>query len=336
MLDNRSSFNELKLRTAVNDYERVIRSSELLCKKGGLLASLLSTFYAMWSAFAVRLQFEESGEIATTLDETGGGLRSIDDESLPRLDTVRNAAERLMTALALHDAAEMYRALDEMGVLSLCRSSGEQLAKTEGVARRVAGRRQLILLVELALIATELERYDQARKYATEARAFHPTSWESYSLYMVEGLLALNANSRDKAVECLRESILACQSDEYTLLSCGVRVPNLVLVQKLLCNGERAEVTKHLLQCKDVWPFLGRRIDVWIRSIKNGSMPDTGISGVLNSLNFAYRLQMQWMRSLSLEDQQNSAPAKSATEAIAERERLRAEYKASLRTNKKP
>lgn len=332
MRTNREIDCELELRKAINDYEKLIRSSELLCKKGGQLARVLSTFYAMWSAFAVRVRSEEWAEvISSTLDEPRGENRSIDSESLPKLDTVQESAEKLIRGLTLCDTAAMYRVLEDMGVLGLCPTPGEQLARTEGVVQRVPGRRQMILLVELALIATELGHYDQAHRYATEAHAFHPSSWELYNLRTVEGLIALNANRRDESIECLRESILACQSDEYTLLSCGVRVPNLLLLQKLLCSGERVEVMRHLLECKNVWPFLGRQIDVWISSVKRGSIPDTQISGVLNSLNFAYRLQMQWMRSLSLEDEQNSSSAKSVNEAIAGRERLRAEYRESLR-----
>jgi hypothetical protein len=337
MLKSRDSINEPELLAAVWDFERVIKSSEWLCKRGERLAYLLCAFYAMWSAFAIRVRSGncDRNKFLAVSDSVPVEDVFVGGEGLPTLDTVQNATQKFVAALRSHDGVGMWTALEVMGVPGLCPIPEEQLARTECVARCVSGRPQLIPLVELSLFAIELGDYAKARKYAVEARDFDPTSWELYNLRTAEGLIALNAGRRSEAIECLDRSITACQRDGYTLLSCGVRPPNLALAQRLLNDGAWVEVARHLLHCKDVWQVLRSQIDKWISNIEKGETPDFGGSGILKKANFAYRLQMQWMRALSVEGEQVSSTSKSLAEAIAERERLRTNYKRHMSAAKK-
>jgi len=131
----------------------------------------------------------------------------------------------------------------------------------------------------------------------------------------------------------LEKSIQVCQRDEYASLSCGVRGLNLALAQRLLARGQRVEVLKHLLQCRDVWQFLLPQIDTWISLIESGEIPDFGASGMLRAMKEpAYRLFMQYARAASLEEGtyssiSGSAVPMSPAEVRARREWLREAYK---------
>jgi tetratricopeptide (TPR) repeat protein len=240
---------------------------------------------------------------------------------------VRKAAQEFIAASTANDRSGISNALQDMQVFALCPAPEEHLSRMELVAGHVIGRVRTIPLVELSLFALELEDYGKAIKYATEAHTFDPGSWELYNLSVVEGLVALNARKGREAIQYLDESIRACQRDEYASLSCGIRVPNLALAEKLLQSGHKVEVLRHLLECKDVWQFLRVKIDKWISLIEAGEAPDFGGAGVLRAI--PYRLQMQWLRaySLSLEKEPGVAARKSPAEVMAGRNRLREEYR---------
>jgi hypothetical protein len=317
-----------ELTAAVAEFEKVVELSERLSARGDRVTSMLCMFYAMWSAFVIRLCFGKCKGRGTE-EAKDGTLKenSLLAPGLPRLDVVRKAVQEFVAATTADDRSGMSNALQDMRVFALCPVPKEHLSRMELIAERVAGRARTIPLVELSLFAVELEDYERAIKYAAEAHTFDPGSWELYNLCVVGGLIALNARKHHEAIEYLNESIRACQRDEHTSLSCGIRVPNLALAEKLLQSGYRVEVLRHLLECKDVWQFLRVKIDKWISLIEAGEAPDFGGAGVLRAIS--YRLQMQWLRaySLSLEKEPGVAARKSPAEVMAGRDRLRAEYR---------
>jgi len=295
----------------------------------------LCVFFAMRSAFSIRerLGIRDEDQVEAAADNALVEFDHVDQVELPTHEAVQNGAQKFITSVTADNRAGMLSALEQMGVFALCPLPEKQLSRMELVAGGVVGRAQLIFLVELSLFAAELGDYERSSRYALEARAFGPSSWELYSLCVVEGLIALNIGRVDEAIQCLARSMSASQTDEYASLGCGVRAPNLVLAEELLERGERVEVLRHLLQCQDVWQFLKPQIDKWVGLIEDGEIPDFQESGILRAMNQpSYKLQMQWMRACSLGEGPGSAAPKptipkSPAEALAGRERLRAEYK---------
>ncbi len=190
--------------------------------------------------------------------------------SFPSITAIQKASHTLYASIETEGKESVSRALDDMGVNTLCPSVADQPGRLEIVVESVKGPARLILLVELALFAIEREAYDDAAKYAQQARALDPFGFELYCVFNVEGLIAAKKSRIDNAARCLIESIDACQVDEYTSLHCGTRLPSLALARTLLENGERAIVLKYLTGCKNVWQFLAQRIDGWTSSIKLG------------------------------------------------------------------
>ncbi len=320
------------LCAAVREFERVINSGEQLCRKSDGATRILFVFYAMWSAFAVRANLESCcwNQIAATTDGSTTEARSLNDRSpMPASDVV-HAARREFTNAVISDNAEGIRtSLEHMGVFALCPFPERQVSRMALVAANLTPCVRLILLVDLSFLAVELGDYYRASKYATEAHFLNPTSWELYNLCVIEGQIALNAGNNREALKFLDKSMGACQWDEYASLTCGTRVPNLSLVEMLLHGGERVEVVRHLLQCKNVWQSLSSQIDEWIGIIENGGTPDFRGTGVSKrSVKFSYRLKTQWMRAYSLlTEEPRSITPKSPEEVLAGRERLRAGYK---------
>lgn len=324
------------LSTAVAEFERVVELSERLSARGDRTTSILCLFYVMLSALAIRMclavygdgGIEEAKDNASTESPLAGA------EDFPRLAAVQKAVQNFTSADKSNNKTELWSALRDMRVLALCPDPEGHLLRMELVSENLPGRARVILLVELSLLAAELGDYGRAIHYASLAHTFGPDSWELYNLCVVEGLIALNTGKHREAVQYLDASIRACERDEYTSLSCGIRVPNLTLAQKLLHSGQRVEVLRHLSDCKDVWQFLRVKIDRWMCLIEAGEVPDFGSAGLLKAIS--YRLQMQWLRaySLSLEKEPGVPTRKSPAEVVAGRNRLRAEYK--LRRNGPP
>lgn len=327
--------SERDICAAVREFGRVIKSSERLCKGGTRLAHILSAFYSMRCAFSIRVLLGEydKGDAVTKAASLPAEGESLAHFRLPSFDAVQAAIQEFTTAETSGDGAGMSSALERMEVFGLCPIPEMQLSRMELVAGYAVGRAHLIPLVELALFAAELEDYESAGRYDQEARALDPSAWELYTLCIVSGLIALNAGKNREAIQFLDRSIKACQTDEYASLNCGVRAPNLLLADKLLERGERVEVLKHLLDCRDVWQFYKLQIDNWVSLIEGGEAPQFQNSGMLRAMNQpSYKLQMQWVRACSLGEGSGSAAPKSTTpkspaEVLAGRERLRAEYK---------
>jgi hypothetical protein len=327
--------DEQELVAAVKDFERVVKLSQRLSRTGNRSVAVLCLFYAMRSAFAIRAIFGDQGGVVRT-NSSSAEYRSVSWEDLPSLGPVQNATPKLIAAASLDDSAGMATALEEMGVLALCPMPQEQLSRMEVLAGNVTGRARLIPLVELSVLAAELGDYGKASKYVVESRTFDPSSCDLYNLCVVEGLIALNAGKIRDAVQHLDKSLVACRTDEYASLSCGVRAPNLALVQKLLERGERVEVLRHLSDCKDVWQVFRPQIDKWINLIEGGEIPNFQASRGVKAWNRAsQKLAMQWLRVCSLGEVHDPPNPKSPAEVMAGRERLRAEYNMSAAIRKK-
>lgn len=324
--------NEAELRRAVKEFEEVLKASERLREKGTRLAAILSTVFAMLCAFRIRRNIEASGDpIKDSAEGAATYSQSEEPWALPKSDAVHKAGESFIAATISQDYDGAASVLAEMGVIELCPSISQQFARMELFARSATGRAQLIPLVELSLFAAEIGEFERAAKYVTEARRFNPTAYELYNLFLVDGLIALNAGQQRKAIQLLEQSIGVCQRDEYASLACGVRALNLTLVEKLLFGGHQVEVLKHLLECKNVWQSSRAQIDVWISLIERGERPNFHESAMLRSMNEpACRLVMQYSRARALDEGESTSQSTlpmSPAEVMARRERLREAYK---------
>jgi tetratricopeptide (TPR) repeat protein len=330
--------NEHEIRAAAAEFERVIRFCERIRENDTRLARVLCVFYAMWSAFAIRASLgphdDEASEAASDPALTRCG--EVEQWRFPTLDVVKSAAQKLAFSAVSESRAGISEALEEMGVFALCPLPDEQLSRMELVARCVTGRAQLIPLVELSLFAVGLRDYESASRYAKEAHALHPRAWELYNLYVTEGLIALSTGNVREAIQYLDKSVDACELDEHASLSCGSRLPNFALAQQLLECGERVEVMKHLLRCKNVWQYFSRQIDKWIKLIEGGENPDFQASAILRGMNSSSKLLTQWKHACSIEEEPSlTAPIvrKSPAEVMAAREKLEADYRRLMSTN---
>ena len=166
--------------------------------------------------------------------------------ALPSLDCVRSASEILRGAQNPEDQSAICSALENMRILALCPEPPRQFTKMRDLVGRMTGHARVIALVEMALFASELEDYDRAIEYATEARSLDATECELYSICIVEGLAAFHNEMYVESARLLESSTESCQCDEYASLQCGVRAFNVGLPEKLLAVGFRDEVSKYL------------------------------------------------------------------------------------------
>jgi tetratricopeptide (TPR) repeat protein len=335
----------LELQENVADFERLFQAfeEEFLPSTKQFegdthIAYTLCQLFAMMTAFRIRtclrLSIEVDTESATDAEIEATpedmGCRPGERRTLPKSETVHAATKELFAAVAKEDPAGIFSALERMGVLALCPKPEQQFSRLEHTAAWLGGRAKMVALVELSIFAAELGDYERAGKYAIEARAFDPISYELYNLRIVEGLIALEAGRTDAAIQALAASIDACMTNEYACLECGIRAPNLELASKLLERGEREEVLKHLLSCKDVWDILGPQIDQWISRVESGVLLDfTGFDIVRGMTQPAYKLGWQWDRARLPDDEERASnPPMSVSEVRAASDALRANYKA--------
>lgn len=331
--------NETRLRSEVMDYEDLFRAFEALLEvrdkffvADDRLATALCEMHALIGAYqllaSVRPVYEFDSDPVREDHEVHSSTRGF----LPRYETVQMAGRELINAVDANDTVAVASALQKMHVLVLCPTFEDLLPKMEVVARRVSGHAQQVFLVELAQEAAKLEDYERASRCIQEARAFGPSSWELYNICMIEGQIALNFGSVPKAVQWLDQSIIACLEYEKARTQCCVRAPNLLLAEKLLERGERAAVSKHLSECKNVWHILQELIDEWIQMIDGGQRPDFQSTGNLRIPERpSHRLRMQWMNACSLAKGPVSpdvkrVPPKSPAERLAAREQWMAEH----------
>jgi hypothetical protein len=324
------SFNERELLEQATDFERVVKASARYCDNGSRLSRLLSTLFAMKSAFLVRASLgprDDLGEAATS--GRAAVWESIEQRGLPELSEVHRAVQQLAAAVASNNRVEVIQTLEAMGIFDLCPVPGEQLSSMEHLAGNVSGRARLVFLVELLLFAAEVADFNAMKKYVSEAWGLTPSGWELYNLCIFEGLFALEAGNLDEAVQFLEKSLRACQTDEHTLIGCGLRPPNFRLAQKLLDGGLRSTVLRHLVACKTVWQRSWIPIDEWINLIEDGQVPNFDSAEGLRGMSLpSCRLDLQWMRARSLDAAKVAGPpaiARPLEEVVAAKQELLAD-----------
>ena len=103
----------------------------------------------------------------------------------------------------------------------------------------------------------------------------------------------------------------ACQADVDSSVQTSLLPPNLELAEKLLERGEQTAVLRHLSECHNVWQRRRPQIAEWIRIIETGGKRDFQTVGIWGDAEWAScRLNAQWMRACSLENQLNPAKLK--------------------------
>jgi hypothetical protein len=332
--------SDTDLASQVKNFELVTVLGERLCQKRGELATVVYAMFAMWCAFRIRLCLgpEHMGKLEYQLEESPEELlRRI--RALPSADSMRRAAHDLVSPETSNHPSAIAEVLEKMGVLALCPSPPQQFSRMRLVADCMTSCTRVSALVELALFASDVENYDRASEFATEARSFGPGESELYSICMVEGLVAFSKGMYGEAARLMSQSVTSCQCDEYASLACGVRSLNLSLPERLLSVGLRDEVTNYLLNCRDIWQSVRPQIDVWISLLSNGERPDFGASKVIRLMSTpSFRLMMQLDRIIFLEENSVSSfdplqIRKSREEILAGRERLRRERKRARGTS---
>jgi tetratricopeptide (TPR) repeat protein len=319
---------ERELLEQADDFERVVKASEKYCDASQQLSRILSLFFGMKSAFLVctSLGPKDNDHREAAIDGAG----DIEERAtLPKFDTVHSALQKLAAAVASNDRAAAKSALEEMGVFTLCPIPDAQLSRMERLAGTVSGRARLVFLVELSLFAAELGDFDTARKYVSEAWGLDPSGWELYNFSILEGFFALRDGKTEEAVQYLEKSLRACLTDEQTLINCGLRPPNFLLVRKLFELGARGAVLKHLVDSKNVWQRSWIPLDKWINLIESGQTPDFDSEGLRGMSLPSCRLDLQWMRARSLASKKGPSQAgpnsKSPAEVVAAKEKLLAD-----------
>lgn len=322
------TYSKRELLEHASDFERVVKASVKYCDASNYLSHLLSVMFAMESAFLIRKSLGAGDSLGDVAKNGLGDVRGpIEQTSLPEIDEVHSAVQRLAVAVASNSRVASITALQEMGVFALCPIPDEQLWRMEHLAGKVSGRARLVFLVELSLFAADNGDFDAVRKYVSEAWSLIPSGWELYNLCVFEGLFALEAGDLNDSVLYLEKSLSACQRDEQTLINCGLRPPNFLLAQRLLDRGARSAVLKHLVACKTVWQRSWMPMEKWINLIQNGQTPDFDDSAGLKGMKLpSCRLDLQWMRARSLElatrDTLPERTVKSLEEVMKAREEL--------------
>jgi hypothetical protein len=321
------------LEATVQVYEDVVSASRKIARN--VLSSALCQIFLTRSARAVLSCFNEASEAKLEIPSEKDSETKSQFE-LFRIPTPANASEvasKLLAAINKRDREMATSLLEEIGVLQFCSTHDRQLSRLEMATSSVLSRAQMIPLVELALFAVEQGDYASARKFAVECHGFRPGPSEMHDLQTVEGMIAFNEGDLDKAIKCLKNSILVCMTDEYACLSCSVRAPNTMLAKKLVENGDKDGVIEYLVSCQDVWGVHKALLAEWIGNIRNGERPEFLASGLLAAVNHPAMklLHLSTKASFVSDDAPGLSEPKSRAEVIAGMERLRAEYKRSTK-----
>ena len=190
------SMRHNELHSAVLEFQRVIKASTGLLRKGGRPARILCTIYAMESAFMVRRQLDASlGHDATetAIDPLATDFRFV-DESLLDLKVIEDALPMLVSAEARPaDHAGVMNSLKKMHVFELCPNYEGQISRMETIAGELPGRARQLPLIELSALAVEFGDYRTATRYAREAMTFDPSSYELYNLSTIQGVIAFDS-----------------------------------------------------------------------------------------------------------------------------------------------
>jgi len=321
--------NELDLHEEVSGFKQLFMTLEKLLEyriklrmADDQMAVDLCQFYGTWSACRIRRCLGPGFDFPIELDREENENPPSPRGLLPGYEIVQKAARDLLLAITAEDKHAVFEALKQMGVLSFCPTPEEVFSKMELLTSRVSGMAQQVFWVELSLFAASVLDY--------QARAFQPSSRELYNICVVEGLIALNDERIDEAIQCLDRSAEVCQTDVDSSIQCSLLAPNLDLAERLLELGERIAVLRYLTECHNVWQRCRRQIEEWIHLIESGEKPDFQTLEMPENANQpSYRLNVQWMRACSLEMQLSPVKPKtpmSPAQVLAERERRKAEY----------
>jgi hypothetical protein len=319
--------NELQI--AIQQYEQVVAVGGQIHSGGAASRALFEIFLASSARLVlIRLKEVSGAAIEVPSDQCTTKECVFASLSLPSLDTLQKAKDRLVTAAIAGDQMAATSALEELGILPFFSGYELQLPRLEIVVSSVPGRGQLIPMVELAIFAVELGDHKNARKFIIEAHGFGPGPSELHDLHSLEGVIALEEGNIVQAVNHLKDSFRMCMMDEYACVECSARAPNLMLVQRLLAHGERDEVIGHLIQCQDVWDAHKKNFSIWIDAITSGVKPEFAASGVLGLMSHP-AIKMRHLDTVVkfLADEPRTPIVRSKAEVMARRERLREEYK---------
>jgi hypothetical protein len=215
-----------------------------------------------------------------------------------------------------------------MQIIDIAASTESLLDRLEFSVGCIVGPARLIPLVELALLASDLDAYERAASYVTHARSLSPGAPELHDLHTVDGIVALSAGNVEEAKRCLYESIRVCEQNEFASLACSIRAFNLSLAEKLLETGADEAVIKYLSQCLGIWEYEAKRIASWIEAIRNGEKPDFQAPGFRNAMDSpAVKIQSLAIRSSFLPVEHEMSFGTSRLDIRTARDQMRADYK---------
>lgn len=136
--------------------------------------------------------------------------------------------------------------------------------------------RRFNVLPRAAIAAFDLERYDDARRYAEEALTAavdHAGHWNYgnaiHDAHMTLGLLALRDGDDARALEELR---LAGETPGSPQL--GSFGPSMQLAKAMLARGHTNAVLAYFTQCRRFWHMGKTWLDVWEAKVREGRSPN--------------------------------------------------------------
>jgi hypothetical protein len=305
-------------------FEALLENRTKLCIADDRISTALCKLYATRGAFNILMAIRSCVNIELDFSRNLNGDGEQTFKVLPTYETVRKAAQELLSAVSATAISRVILALTEMGIPILCPKAVAPYSEMEQLAAQVSGQAQACFLVEISLFAVENGEYERAGNYVALARKCNPRSMDSYHLCMIEGLIAFNEGRIHNAIRRLHDSLEACFEDVETATECNAFAPYLELVEKLLEHGERIEVLRHLSDSQDLWLRLRPEIAQWMVTIERGDFPDFHSPESVHELNQpAWKLRIQWLRACSLEADPypiNLRVRMSRKQVLAERE----------------
>ncbi|NPD72145.1 hypothetical protein [Oceanispirochaeta sp. M1] len=122
------------------------------------------------------------------------------------------------------------------------------------------------------------ENYDEAQEYAEELQFLSEKYLEDWNYgnaiqdyHIVLGKIIL----KDGNVSCAKEHLLSAGMSPGSpqMNSFG---PNMSLAKELLRHGETEVVLEYFNLCRNFWELHDGKLDKWIKTVKNGDLPDFG------------------------------------------------------------
>lgn len=133
-------------------------------------------------------------------------------------------------------------------------------------------------LGSVALASVDLEKYEEAKKYADELNstmAKYQDNWNYgnaiQDVNVVLGRLAIIDGRIDDAKKHLLEAGKSKGSPQMNSFG-----PNMSLAKELLEKGEKDVVLEYFELCRKFWENMHGELDKWIDEVKKGKIPDFG------------------------------------------------------------